>query len=217
MDVSYQTGADYQRTESYAKATQTQYILNTDYGYRAPYFENHAQYEHAQISLIDQQFAAFMYSQNLPDLKQVFANELSSIDADVYRLQVAYLNTILMSPIAGTVTGVYKHPGDAVRAGEPVLRVENTATVLLVATLIYPGPITLGSTVTVQTKLFDAGSPTTFPPSPSPPGTVVAVRGKGKDDMWEVIVQCDNLDGSGNPILPLGYHFDFDDTTVTIS
>ncbi len=72
-----------------------------------------------------------MSVQNLPYLNAVFDNELNSIDADVYRLQIAYLNTILMSPIPGTITGVYKNPGEAVRAGEPVIRIENNTAVLL--------------------------------------------------------------------------------------
>jgi biotin carboxyl carrier protein len=230
MASSFQQGTSGETLTNYAttktsdsstnsgSAQEHQTITNTDYGYKTPYYEAAAQYERAQISLIDQQFEQFMLGQNLPNLLRVFKNELDSIDSDVYRLQIAYLNTFLMSPIAGTVTGVYKHPGDAVKAGEPVLRVENSATVLLVGTLIYRGPISIGSTVTVKTNLFDETAPqTTFPVPPNPPGKVVAVRGQRDDDKWDVIVQCDNLDGSGNPILPLGYHFDFDDTTVSIN
>ena len=185
---------------------------STDYGYRIPHLENLAQYERAQISLIDQQFAQFMSGQTIPYLTAVFQNELSSIDSDVFRLQIAYLNTILMSPIGGTVTGIYKSAGEAVRAGEPVMRVENNAEILLVATLIYRGPISIGSMVRVKTTLFDLPGTKT-----SINGPVVSVRGQGDDDQWEVIVKCNNLDGGGKPIFPLGYHFDYDDTTVDIS
>jgi hypothetical protein len=200
-------------SSSNSAAYQTQSIVNTDYGYRVPYLESQAQNERAQISLIDQQFAAFMYEQNFSNLAQVFQNELNSIDADVYRLQIAYLNTILMSPFEGLVTGIYKNPGEAVRAGEPVIRVENYALILLEASLIFPNPIAIGSTVTVTTQLYDESSspPTTIP------GVVVAARGRSQDDQWQVIVQCNNLDSNNNPIFPLGYHFDYDDTTVTIS
>ena len=49
-------------------------------------------------------------------------------------------------------------------------------------------------------------------------GTVVEVRGhRSNDDWWVVAVSCNNLDGSGNPIFPLHYHFDYDDTRVTVS
>ena len=110
------------------------------------------------------------------------------------------------------MTGIYKNAGDAVRAGETVIRVENNNVVLLVASLIYRGPISIGSSVTVATTLFDlAGPPTTVT------GSVVPVRGQREDDQWEVIVQCENVDDSGNHIFPLGYHFDYDDTTVSIT
>jgi hypothetical protein len=165
----------------------------------------------AQISLIDQQFAQVMSVQNLPNLATVFQNELNAIRADVYRLQIAYLNTILLSPIPGTVTGIYKNPGDAVKAGEPVIRVENNAVVLLVGTVVYRGPISVGTAATVQSTLFDV-----TPLAPPLSGTVVLARGRQLPDHWEVIIQCNNLDGSGKPILPLGYYFDHKNTTITI-
>jgi multidrug efflux pump subunit AcrA (membrane-fusion protein) len=183
---------------------------NDDFSYRVPYIEAQAQSERAQISLIDQQFNQFMASQNLPNLGQVFTNELNSIDADVCRLQVAYLDTILMSPIAGVVTGVYKNPGDFVGAGEPVIRVEDNSTVLLVARLVFDGVVELGDTVTIQTARFER------PLTPGLVGTVVSVRGQSADDLWEVIIQYTNSE-AGYFALPLGYHFDYDDTTVVLS
>jgi HlyD family secretion protein len=193
-------------------ANEQQTILNFDYGFRMPSIESQAQNLRAQISLADEQFAVLL--KNPPslyapsNLAQFFNNELNSMDGQVYRLQIAYLNTILFSPIAGTVTGIYKNPGDAVAAGEPVIRVENNAVILLVATLIFTGIIEIGDTVTVTTKLFDTARTVTVT------GRVVAARGKRADDEWEMIVQCNNLDGSGFPIFPLGYHFDYDNTTV---
>lgn len=151
-----------------------------------------------------------MLGQSLPHLDQVFKNELNSIDSDVYRLQVALLNTILMSPINGIVTGIYKNPGDAVRAGETVIRVENDTVILLVAKLIHRGPIVVGDNMTVQTTLFDEPGPKT-----TVKGVIVAVQGQSEDDHWEVIVKCSNLDGSGKTIFPLGYHFDYENTTVS--
>jgi hypothetical protein len=77
-----------------------------------------------------------------------------------------------------------------VRAGEPVIRVENYAVILLEASLIFRGPILVGkTTVTVTTSLFGVSSQqaTTLT------GLVVAARGHGDDDQWHVIIQCDNL------------------------
>jgi hypothetical protein len=205
------TGSDSSSGSGYATEAQT--IVNTDYGYRVPYLESAAQLERAQISLMDQQFAQFMYGQNLPNLATVFANELTNIDANVYRLQVAYLNTILMSPVAGTITGIYKQPGDAVRAGEPVFRVEDNSTIYLQATVVYRGPVSIGDTLTVETNLFDQSPavPTTIT------GSVVSVRGRREDDKWEIVATCDNLDSASKPIFPIGYHFDYDTTSVAIS
>lgn len=192
---------------------QREQIQNTDYAYRVPYLENIAQYERAQISLIDEEFSQFMAGQTLPFQAAVFDNELRSMDGDVFRTQVAYLNTILLSPIDGVVTGVYKQLGESVRAGEPIMRVEDNRELLLVATVVVRGPVAVGATLTVDTALFDAPGSTT-----KLSGTVVSVRGLDEDDRWELIAKCPNpTDGAGQPIFPLGYHFDYDNSVVSIA
>jgi hypothetical protein len=213
-----QFGHEFQSTEHHDTSSREdvshsdQTLENTDYAYRTPLFESQAQYERAQISLIDEEFAQFMFGQNLPDLKTVFENELQTIDGNVLRLQLGVLNTILLSPFPGIVTGIYKNPGEWVRAGEPIVRVENNDVVLLVGAIVCRGPVSLGSSVTVETNLFDAtGSSQT-----EITGTVVAARGQNEDDQWEVVVECDNLNEHGQPVLPLGYQFDYDDTTLSI-
>jgi hypothetical protein len=193
-----------------------QVMSYTDYGYRIPSIECNAQNQRAQISLRNEQFSQFMAGQVLSTgvLETVFANQLTSIDMDVKRLQVAYLNTILMSPITGTVTGVYKNVGDRVLPGETVIRVENSNQLYLVGVIICRGMISLNSTVTLTTNLYS--SP---PPVASITGTVVAARGhQSGDDRWEVVILYDNSGTNGAAILPINYNFDFDDTiNVTIS
>jgi hypothetical protein len=187
----------------------TQNINNTEPTYRTPVYEAQGRGWRAKISLMDQQFSQFMASQNLPHLYDVFNNELQSIDLDVKRLQVAYLNTILMSPINGVITGIYKNPGDWVRAGEPVIRVEDNSSVIIVGTIAYNGPISIDSTMTITTSLFDQSN--------TPPilGRVIAVRGyPNEDDVWEVHAICDNF---ATPQLPHNYSFDYDNTSVTIN
>jgi hypothetical protein len=207
------TGSANQSSTGTAYAVESQTIVNTDYGYRVPSIESQAQNERAQISLIDQQYTQFLAGQTLPNLTTVMNNELSSIDLGVHQLQVGLLNTILLSPIAGVVTGVYKNPGDCVRPGEPVVRVEDNTTVFLLATLIHRGSIQIGSTVSLTTNLFDAGGAAT-----TLSGKVVAVRSRGDDDQWDLVVQCTNPpDGLGNPTFPIGYVFDYDNTTVTVT
>jgi len=185
-----------------------QKIVNTDYGYRVPFLENEAQYHRAKISLIDQICAHVASNQNLKDLDTVFKNELNSIDRDIYRLQIAYLNTFLISPIYGTVTGVYKNIGEVVRAGEPIVRVENNSMILLVAVLKYRGKISTDNRVQiVVTKLYEELPLVTLD------GHVVAVRGHLEDDRWEIIIRCVNVDSTGNTIVPFGYRFDHDNIT----
>jgi hypothetical protein len=203
--------------------TQTT-VTNTGYTYRTPAYEAMAQGFRAGISLLDQQFSQFMsnqimWGQNAGNtLLQVFTNELQNIDYDVMRLQVAYLNTILMSPIPGIITGIYKGPGDYVRAGEPVMRVEDntsdiTKDAMLVGTLMYRGPLSLGSTLTITTSPYNSsGPPTTFQ------ANVVAVRShRSRNGMWEVHAIFGNQDSSGNPLFPINYDFDYGDTTVVIN
>jgi hypothetical protein len=210
--TSDQTTTGAGKTTTSGSSKQTQHTDNTDYDYRHPSLENEAQYQRAQVSLIDEQYSQFMYGQNLPLLDRVFTNESKAIDLDVKRLQVAYLNTLLLSPIDGVITGLFKNLGDCVSAGQPVLRVENDVEVLLVGTVIFRGLVSIGSNVTLTTQIFD--SPTALTIS----GKVVAVRGhKAEDDRWDLLIRCPNRDAHNNPILPINYNFDFDDTTVDIS
>jgi hypothetical protein len=205
-----QFGASIGRSDSKGIANQTQSAVNTDYGYRVPNLEREAQNQRAQISLLDEQYAQFMFAQNLPNLDKILTNELQSIDLDVKRLQIRYLNTILMSPLQGIITGIFKHPGDFVRAGEPVLRVEDNSTVYVIGTVVCSDLVKLGATATITTTMFSTGAANSIS------GTVVGARGRrGYDDRWEIVVNCNNLKG-GNWIMPLHYHFDYDDTSVTI-
>jgi multidrug resistance efflux pump len=195
--------------------SETDILSHTDnmgYDYRHPSFENDAQFQRAQVSLLDEQFAQFMFSQNLPFLDTVFNNELKSIDLDVKRLQVAYLDTLLVSPIAGIVTGVFRDKGDSVRSGQAVMRVENDQEILLVGTLKFRGLLSIGARVAVTTKIFD--SPNLLRVT----GSIVSVRGHdSEDEEWDVLILCGNRDAHSNPIFPINYNFDFDDTTIDIS
>ncbi len=199
-------------SSSSGSASQRQSIRSTDFAYRIPFLESQAQNERAQISLMDQRFAQFMSSLSVPFLNQVFFNELNSIDGDVFKLQVALLNGYLMSPIDGIVTGKYKYPGDAIRAGETMYRVEDNSTMFVEANVVHRGPVAIGAAVTITTSLFDASGPVT-----PITGSVVAARGHAVDNRWDLVIKCANDDGAGNTIIPLGYHFDYDDTTVSIA
>ena len=180
--------------------------------FRAPRFENQARNERAQISLGQEVISFVEQTHYLDRLEVVFANELAAIDADINRLQVAYLSTILLSPIFGTITGVYKYPGDSVRGGEPVFRIENDDIVLIVANVVCRGPVLIGHILSIKTTLFDGtGSPVPIN------AAIVSARGQGDDDQWEVIGKVSNFDVAGKKIFPLGYRFDIDSAITQVS
>lgn len=188
-------------------AWPTQNMTYQDYGYRYPSIEAAAQNDRAQLSLMAEQFAVFMAQGTSANLETVFSNELTAYDMDVKRLQVAYLNTMLLPPIIGTVTGIYKQVGEAVLPGETVMRIEDTSTIYLVGTLICRQMVSPGSAATITTNLFGSGTTGTLN------GSVLAARGDDRgDDWWNVVISCPNSVG----IAP-NCTFDYEDTTVTIA
>ncbi len=206
----------YEQGQSYPY-TVNQHIDNQDFVFSTPYNEAQAQFERAQLSLADELFGETMRQQTVANYQEVLTNELNSLNLGVYRLQIAYLNTFLTAPFSGQVTGVYKQPGEAVRAGETVIRLEDNSQVYLIGIVVYAGLIqsqTLdqpGTTATIQTSLYDAGgTPTTLN------AEVLTARGCGNDDTWELVLLYVN-DGSSGPVLPLDYHFDFDNTSISFT
>ncbi len=204
-------GSNFEPSNNWGRAAGTQATSHVDYEYRTPSLEARAKEHRAQISLMDQRFESYMFEQNMPHLEQIFKNELASIDNDVYQLQVALLRSFLIAPFHGVVTGIYKHPGDAVSAGEPVLRVEDHRVVHLAGTLVHYGPIPPAAAVKVTSTLGGATQPAT-----TVNGHVIAARGLASSGRWEVIAEVDNVDGAGNYLLPLNYWFDPEYTDVTI-
>lgn len=203
--------ADAVRNNDLAGAVDFQKIENTGYEFRMPFIDEDMRCDWDQIRISDQHVSHFLQTHYLDRLGEVYKNELASIDADINQWQVAYLDTILLSPIDGIVTGVYKNPGDPVGAGEPVFRVEDNSEVLIVANIICRGPIAIGSKLRVRTPVFDSQASQVTLEAP-----VVSARGQRDNDHWEVIAKCSNLDADGKIIFPLGYNFDYDNTDVDI-
>lgn len=210
-DTAITVGVNFEESTNAGHASGHQSSVHVDYEYRTPHLEAQARNLRAQISLREQKFELFMLGQNIPNLEKIFKNELDSIDNDVHQLQIALLRSILISPIPGIVTGVYKSPGEAVAAGEPVIRVENNAEVHLVAHVVFYGFIRLGATATVTTSLGGAGTPPT-----TVSGNIIAARGVGDGARWELVVKVNNMDGAGDFILPSGYTFDSEFTDLDI-
>jgi hypothetical protein len=202
--------------------TSNSNTTSTDYTYRYPRLENDAQYQRAQSSLLEERVAAMAatnYSsgdnyefEDLGGLRY-FMNDLRSLDLDVRLLQLAYVNTLLISPIDGLVTGLYRNVGDSVSAGQPVVRVEDDSEIYVVGLIKLPHLVHVGQAATVTTQLFDSGQKADVN------GSVVAVRGHDSgDEIWDVLIRCSNRDTNGDPIFPINYNFDFDaPTTVELT
>jgi biotin carboxyl carrier protein len=214
-----QLGLDIQtsRTHTSTIADPTfQHSESKGYTFRHPRNENETQNHRTQVSLLDERFQQFIFSQHLPFLEFSVQNEIDSIDLEVKRLQVSFTNTILVCPIDGIVTGVFVDVGDCVQAGQPVMRVERDDTILIVGTIKYRKLLKLGDKVDISTNLFDQPPPAQVQ---LPQGTVVAIRGHDhEDERWDVIIQCPNpMDAANVPMIPINYNFDYDDTTIMIS
>lgn len=201
--------------------------LTRGFEYRHPSLENDAQYERAQISLLDETLSAISLtnfvrgSQIEIDATDAFtqshvskrylANDLHAVDLDVKRLQIAYMETLLVSPIDGVVTGVFRNIGDSVRASQAVIRVENDAEVYLVGTIKCRALIRLGQQVAISTSLFDTAQTVDVS------GEVVAVRGHdSENELWDLLIRCSNRNAAGEALLPINYNFSFESTVIGI-
>jgi hypothetical protein len=191
--------------------------LSTQYGYefRYPSAENDLRYHQARAGVRQDFLNAWRMSEMCRHGATTFTNEVGAIDLSILRLQSAYIDTFLFTPTGGIVTNVFHGPGDFVRAGEPVMRVETDDPIYLVGTVKYRGMLRIGSKLNITTTLFEAAAagaaPTTVP------GEVVAVRGHDAvSEQWDVLIMCSNRTGAGDPILPLNYNFDFESTTIDL-
>ena len=197
--------------DSAAVTSFDQTFTATGVDFHTPQLDTRADGYRAQISLMNQILQALQPQAKFDNLAAYLLNELSLIDLSVKRLQLAYADSFLMSPISGTVTHVAKNVGDTVRAGEPVVRVENNRELLLVGTIAYRGTIVVGpvgangptggTKVTLEAPLFG----TTAVARVS--GDVWAARCNGsQDDWWDVVIAVRNQEaGAIRP--PLHYTF----------
>ncbi|WP_314612111.1 HlyD family secretion protein [Streptomyces stackebrandtii] len=184
------------------------------YEYRLPSVENDIRYRRARIGQRQEYFAAIRMREMCESATVTFPNELAAFDQQIRKLQAAYIDTMLIPPFGGVVTGVFRNAGDFTTAGQPVVRVESDESVYLVGTIKCRGMVRLNYKVSVSANLFDApgGTPSNIE------GVVASVRGHDSiDEQWDVLVRCPNRTASGSPILPLNYNFDFESTTIEIT
>jgi hypothetical protein len=179
--------------------------------YRFPWMDNRIDQLRADVTLRQERLAARRLVALLTPSNVSFDRAMTA--AEVRKVQIAYLDTFLLAPFDGVITGVFRNLGDFVSAGQPVLRLENDARVYLVGTIKCRGLVRIGDTANVTTTLF--GKPGSVPVEIE--GTVSAIRGhESIDEQWDVLVRCDNIK-DGSRILPLNYNFDFESTEIEIT
>jgi hypothetical protein len=179
---------------------------------RHPRLENTIRRDRVITDLSDEFLAESLFALGVPHLPRVWENELATLDLEIRKQQVLFIETFLVPRIDGTVAAVLKAPGENVRAGEPVVRVESDARLYLDARLKCASQVRLGQRCRVETtNVFESAPPTAL----ALDAGVVAVHGYDAErDQWQVVLECAN---DGAVRLPVGYDFepDADQTRVT--
>ena len=150
-----------------------------------------------------------VFALRIPYLQEMWANELLDIDCEIRKLQIAYIESYLFSPVTGQVAELYRKQGEYVRRGEAVFSVENARELALSGQLRTKFPVRVGDKVLVRTS--DAFKDAT---RIDLAGQVTAVRGfDAQTDRWTVVLKCTNAAGLA---LPLGYEFEPDPTVTAV-
>jgi hypothetical protein len=181
-----------------------------------PSQENILRHERTQSDLMQEELSDALYAFRVNNLLQIWQNELNALDLEVQKFQISFVRTFLIPPFPGIITSVYKDIGESIQAGEPIIRIEDNRTLLLVGLINYRGLLSLGAKMTIKANdLFEDGKELEIKDV-----EVVSIRGHDSDnDIWDVILQCNNpLDTTtGTPTLPINYHFDRDNVEITVN
>jgi hypothetical protein len=176
-----------------------------------PRKQNHIRHARLSADLLGEILAETVFALRVPNLRKIWENELKDIDLAIRKLQLAYIDTFVLPTIAGRVTSYLKQPGENVRAGETIMRIEDQATLFLVGQLRCLGPISVGQPVVVKTDNVFASSP---PVSLTLNGTVVMARGYDLESAkWNVVFAVPNF---GAVKIPVGYEFESSPGFTTI-
>src|SRR5262249_3737115 len=124
--------------------------------YSFPSAENNVRFNRLGANVIQALMDAIRMREKCRMSNITFPNELAAIDRQVKKLQVAYIDTMLLAPFSGLVTGVFCSEGEFVPAGRSVIRLENDESIYLVGSIKCRGVLRVNYQVSVSTVLFDA-------------------------------------------------------------
>jgi biotin carboxyl carrier protein len=178
-----------------------------------PRHDNAIAYSQAMVAVLQETARHKAASFSVGDVQKIIERELAAADADIRTLQLNFIHTFLTPPAEGVVTGLFKDVGESVEPGEPVLRIENDAWLLLMARVNSTTPLWLDRKVQITLSSVFENQQTQ-----SIDGRVVAIRGHEVDnDEWEIVIEAKNpVDAAGRRILPINYHFDPDTDVLTV-
>lgn len=179
---------------------------------RHPNLENQMRHERVTVDLLDEIMAEQIFNLSVPNLPQIWANELRDFDFEIRKRQIQFTETFLTPRLGGRVSVVSKDAGENVRAGESVIRIENDAVILLQGQVKCVTPVSVGQQCNVQTSnVFESDPAVPL----NLPGRIVSVRGyDSQRDRWNLVLECQN---NGALHLPLGYDFEPDSNQTTIT
>lgn len=182
-----------------------------DGDYRDPLEEEISRFNR-EIAALEQEIVdSFTHNCRLPHLQEIWETELKAIHEEIRRAQLAYIDTFLIPPLpiptrpeCGVITAINKDMGEYVQPGEAVVRIENAGRALLAGLLVYRDRLAVRQPVSINFRgLFEE-----LPPGGTGqlPGQIVTIRGHDSDnDVWDVVIECDNWDTS---LLPINYTFE---------
>lgn len=165
-----------------------------------------------KIAVLKDQIQNGSLLEKLPSMALSLSAELAALDQGIRTLQLNYVHTFLTPPIDGLITAIYKDVGESVEPGEPVMRVENDATVMFVGKIQFRGALWPGRPVQIElASIFeDEGNNVTLN------GKILSIRGHSADnDEWDIIAEAPNPIVSGRRLLPINYHLDPETDSVT--
>lgn len=171
---------------------------------RHPFLENQIRHERLTIDVADELIAEQVAALRLSTLDRVLANELEAADLAVRRLQLAYIDSFLIPRFSGRIAAVLRNPGELLRAGEPLVRIDREDALYLVGQVKWPSLVTIGARFLLKTSgVFDEAPPDNLVIE----GSVVSAKSMPSDSSaWNLIIEV----VKSTHALPLGYEIESD-------
>lgn len=179
--------------------------------YRAPLIELETETTRAEIALLEEAFLHKLQSVHVAEIPEMLKAELKQLDLEVAKLQAQLISTYILPLTSGTVTSILKDVGEYVSERDPVARIENSTSLLIVGTIESDRVVQPGLTANITTRAqFNTNMQFTLN------GTIRSVfRNDANTKAWDVIIESINTAAPNS--LPMNYQFNPDPAVTTVS